>query len=219
MKTETRKVSRRGAAAALVALAALFSVSSPALADKLVVFRNGKAMRVKSATKDGKWLKCEFEDKNYISVPGSTVLAIEEAALGASTGDLRPNQVAAGSGGGYVPGPRGGDAGPPPEAPLSDNQISDDDPSIGVEEEQAYQRQKAMEAQAAAGRRGMTRGIPIAPGQNPGAIQQGLTGIPGGFQPLNQATTPFQNRRLNTRRGVPGDRLRQGSPGQSNQDE
>jgi hypothetical protein len=84
----------------------------------------------------------------------------------------------------------------------------------GVEEEAAYQRQRAMEMQAA-GR----RGVPITPGQPLGAGQQRMQPVvPGGLQPLNQAT-PFPNRRLSPRRGALGERPPQDNPGQSNQDE
>jgi hypothetical protein len=202
----------RGAAAALVALVALVALSvvpSPAMADKLVLFKNGKALRAKTAVKDGIWLKCEIEDKNYISVPASFVLSIEESGLGAAGDSLRPNQVAAGSGGGYVPSPRGGgDAAPPPEVNSADPSVPQDDPeyAAGLEEEQAYQRQRAMEMQAQVNRRG---GAPMTPVQ---------TGLPGGLQPLNQPGTPFQNRRLNQRGGTLGVRPQVNNPAQANQE-
>ena len=179
----------------LIALALVF-IASPLPADTLVLFKNGKAMRVKSVTKDGQWLKCEFEDKNFISVPASGVLRVEEAALGGSGGELRPNQVAAGTGGAYVPPPRGGsDQGPPPEMPP------EEDLAAAIAEEQAAVARQGPPRPGVVGGRGNLpggRGIPIPPGQNPG-IQQG-------FQPLNQAGTPFQNRRLNEQRG--GSRIR-----------
>ena len=160
--------------------------SVPLLADTLVLFKNGKAMRVKSVTKEGKWLKCEFEDKNFISVPAAGVLRVEEAALGGTAGELRPNQVAAGTGGGYVPGPRGGGEPAPQIEPLPEEDTTEGD-------KEDFLRQPAV-----VGRTNF-RGIPIPPGQNPG-IQQGLG-------PLNQPNTPFQNRRLNEQRGLNRSRI------------
>lgn len=66
-------------------------------AEKLVIFKNGKAMRVKSAVHDGRWLKCGFDDKNYISVPASGVLRIEETTAGPDKAKIPANQVAAGT--------------------------------------------------------------------------------------------------------------------------
>lgn len=178
----------------LIAVALVF-VASPLLADTLILFKNGKAMRVKSVTKDGQWLKCEFEDKNFISVPASGVLKLEEAALGGTAGELRPNQVAVGSGGGYVPGPRGGpDSGQATEAPVeADSDTTADDP-------EDYMRADPVAARAeAAGRYNFRGGVPIPPGQNPG-VQQGL-------QQLNQPRTPFANRRLSEQRGSNRNRI------------
>ena len=168
-------------------LLAVVLVASPVYADSLVMFKNGKAMRVKSVTKDGQWLKCEFEDKNFIAVPASGVLKVEAAEPGGTAGELRANQVAAGTGGGYVPPPRDGAI--QNEAPV------EDDPSTGIAEEQAAvaQQPAALIRGSAGDRRNNFRGIPIPPGTNPG-VQQGL-------QPLNQANSPFQSRRLNEQRG------------------
>lgn len=171
----------------LIAVALVF-VASPLFADTLVLFKNGKAMRVKSVTKEGQWLKCEFEDKNFISVPAAGVLRVEEAALGGTAGELRPNQVAVGSGGGYVPGPRGGSE----PAPMIEPPV-EEDPGTTAGDQEDFLRQ-----QTAVGRTNF-RGIPIPPGQNPG-VQQGL-------QQLNQAGTPFQNRRLNEQRGSNRNRI------------
>lgn len=169
-------------------------VGSSLFADTLVLFKNGKAMRVKSATKEGQWLKCEFEDKNFISVPAAGVLKVEEAALGGTAGELRPNQVAVGSGGGYVPGPRGGpDSTPGSEPPV------EEDPATAVADQEDYVRQQAVAGRASVAGRDKFRGVPIPPGQNPG-VQQGL-------QQLNQPGTPFPNRRLNESRGSNRNRI------------
>lgn len=177
----------------LTALAMVFVVS-PLFADTLVMFKNGKAMRVKSATKEGQWLKCEFEDKNFISVPAAGVLKVEEAALGGTAGELRANQVAVGTGGGYVPGPRGGpDAAPASEPPV------EEDPATTAGDQEDFLRQQAVAGRASFAGRDKFRGTPIPPGQNPG-VQQGL-------QQLNQPGTPFPNRRLNESRGSNRNRI------------
>ncbi|HEY3176215.1 MAG TPA: hypothetical protein VGK94_10725 [Candidatus Polarisedimenticolia bacterium] len=211
MKIETRGAPGRGVAAFLIGMAALMSLSSPALADKLVIFKNGKAMRVKSAVPNGKWLKCELDDKNFISVHESTILVIEEAALGGSAGEHRTNQVATGTGGGYVPSAGGGDVGPAPDSPVADLETENEELVRDAVEDQTYQRQKLMEAAAA--RRGNARGSGLRGQnlQNPAAAQQGVGGVPGGFQPLTQPGTLPGNRRLSPRRGAPGDALPQGA--------
>jgi len=94
----------------LGALAAPGLTGGSAWADKLVLFKNGKALRVKAAVPDGKWLKCDFENGNFMSVPAAEVRKVEDAALGGKEGTFRANQVAEGVGTPYSP--------PPPGNPL-----------------------------------------------------------------------------------------------------
>ncbi len=95
---------RRFAFAVLASLSALVLATPDAMADKLVIFKNGKAMRVKSATLESKWLKFDLDGENFIAVRASEVEAMEDVAGGSSEGSLTPNQVADGSGGGaYSP--------------------------------------------------------------------------------------------------------------------
>lgn len=159
---------------------------APARADKLVVFRNGKALRVKAVKEEGRWLRCEFEDKNFLSVPTSVVASIEEAAVGSRDGDLRPNQVAAGSAGSYT-GPRGG--GQVPEPVVSQEIVSIENPDQSSQDEM----QAALAEEAQAVQRGANRGIPGrgrgGVGQQPG---QAVQGNPA-FQPANQGN-PFPGR-------------------------
>jgi len=189
--------------ALLAGLTLLLLSSAPCLADNLVIFKNGKAMRVKGYAKEGKWLKCQFEDKNSISVPLGTVLSIEEVTGNSREGELRPNQMAAGTGAPYSGGAQGpvGDVGVPPEAqPAYDNAQEQADIQAQFAEEEAARRLQQQQASGLATRG--RRGGPVQPGQLlPGqpASQPGQPGFLGGFQPLNQAGTPFQNRGLRQR--------------------
>src|SRR5688572_32364573 len=82
----------------LLTVVAALAAAGSARADKLVIFKNGKALKATSVVKDGLWLKCEFDKGNFISVKASAVESIEEAAVGSNEGELRTNKVAPGSG-------------------------------------------------------------------------------------------------------------------------
>jgi hypothetical protein len=197
-----------------VVVAILFSAvaSGPAWADKLVIFKNGKALRVKSAKQDGKWLKCEFEDKSFISVLNAGVLSVEESVAGSREGELKPNQVASG-GGGFGPGARGGDGGVPSEVPAQGDSSQEDqeEAARAVAEEQAeIQRQnqanQAGQGDPRRGRIGQNRSNPM---------------LPGGLQPLNPqpATLTAPNRQPGrglSRRGMNRGMVTQ-LPGQNQQ--
>jgi len=199
-----------------IIMSGLVLMASPLLADSLVMFRNGKAMRVKSVIKDGDWLKCEFEDKNFISVPAAGVLKIEEAALGSTAGELRANQVAAGTGGGYVPPPR--DAGVPNEPAEEESAPPPPDEDF-LRQQQLQQQQQlgVVGGRGSLANRNGRAGVPIPPGTNPG-VQQGVPQGIQGLQPLNQANSPFHNRRLSEQRGINRNRTAQ-PQNQSAQDE
>jgi hypothetical protein len=88
--------SRAGAAALAAAVVMLFSPGS-AKADKLVIFKNGKALLVKSVEQDGKWVKCSFGGDDSMSVPAASIAEVTEAEIGQNTrGDDAPNQLAQG---------------------------------------------------------------------------------------------------------------------------
>ncbi|HET9481328.1 MAG TPA: hypothetical protein VFP98_06180 [Candidatus Polarisedimenticolia bacterium] len=184
------KLPRFIAGAAAFLIAAVLAGPAPARADKLVIFKNGKSLRVKSAVKDGKWLKCQFEDKNSMSVLADGVLSIEEAALGAREGEFRANQVAVGSG--YTPrsSPVRPGAGGGQPAEISAQESADLAASIA--EEQEARRLNPPNQTGRPGRRGRFGAVPQQP-----PIIQGLT-------PLNQTGTPFQSRqgRSLSNRGV-----------------
>jgi hypothetical protein len=87
----------------IYSLALIFMMGAlPALADKLVLFKNGKVMRVKSVdTKDG-WTRMKIGKKNIMAVRSSYILAVEEAAAAGknSVGSSLPNQATVGGRGG-----------------------------------------------------------------------------------------------------------------------
>lgn len=171
----------------LVLVAILSLTPRAALADKLVVFKNGKAMKVKSISQDGKWVKCEFEEKNYLAVEASRILSVEDVVPGSSAGDLRPNQVIAGSGGGYTPAP-GGYNGLPPDVPSSPDgaQEQAEAQAALAAEQQASQEAQQQSGVIGIGRRGARVGRGVT-----GAAQFGQAGAQQG-----QNGSIFQNRSL-----------------------
>jgi hypothetical protein len=212
---EVTEMLRRIAIMLTITLSILCLTSGPASADKLVLFKNGKAMRVKTVTSDGQWLKCEFEDKNFLSVRASSVLGVEDAVLGSQTGELRPNQVAVGVGGGaFNPGPAGiGAGGPPPEVAQSADEAQDQaDLQAAIAEEQAARNGQPQVQQ------GQQFGVNNGFGRRASRIggqPQANPFQPGGLQPLNQnGSVVFPNRGL-TQRGrttVPGGPIRATQP-------
>ncbi len=192
----------------LGALAATGLTGSSAWADKLVLFKNGKALRVKSAVADGKWLKCDFENGNYMSVPAAEVRKIEDAALGGKEGTFRANQVAEGVGTPYTPPPPGTRFDPAAQT-LGENQPPGSGPAATQEGQEALAQETAeREAQGAfiprrggLGNRFQVNGTGrLTAGTNAvGGVQN------GGLQPLNQVRTPFAGRRGLTQRnqGLP----------------
>jgi hypothetical protein len=174
------------------------AAAGPAHADKLVVFKNGKALKAKSVTKDGIWLKCEFEGNNFISVKSASVESIEEAAVGSNEGDLRFNKVAASSGS-FAPNrpPAYTDEGhQEAQAQAAQQQSQDEEAAMAAAvAEEAEARRQAGTAVGGnvnglrAGQRGSGIGQPNQNGLN----RNNANGF-GQFQPLNQANTPFQGR-------------------------
>jgi len=170
----------------------------PAYADKLVLFKNGKVMRVKTTTQDAKWLKCDFDGGNYISVPLAAVLKVEEATIGGKEGAVRANQVAEGVGTPYTPRPPGTrlDAA---AAALAGAQQQDggnspeDDLAQSLADEAAERQAQGAAVVGAPGRRLGGR-LQVQPNgfNQTGAAVGGIQ--PGGLQPLNQVRTPFAGR-------------------------
>ncbi len=195
---------RRFAFAVLASLCALVLATPDAMADKLVIFKNGKAMRVKSATLENKWLKFDLDGENFIAVRASEVEAMEDVAGGSGEGSLTPNQVAAGSGGGaYAPRPNqpvddgGYQAGEVAAAPVGAGEQTEEPDSP---EDLLLVRQGQSRAGALRGTRGLTQ-----PGQQPLRLPGGLPALtPGAGQP-GTAQQQVINRSL-TNRNLPGNR-------------
>ena len=180
-------------ALAAVTLGAGALLSGEARADKLIFFKNGKALRVKSVKEDGVWLRCVLEDKNVLSVPNSGVQSIAEASTPAREGPT--NQVAVGTGTPYTG--RGGGGGGGGEQP--DYAAAAEAAAAAAEAQEqathaANQEQTGVTA-AGAPRAGFGRnavgGRRGGVGAQPNASNNPM--LPG-FQPMNQAVSPFPNR-------------------------
>ncbi|HKY33504.1 MAG TPA: hypothetical protein VJV23_13300 [Candidatus Polarisedimenticolia bacterium] len=200
------------AVAAMLLLAGWAAAGQPAWAEKLIVFKNGKAMRAKSIVPEGEWLKCEFDDKNYMMIKASLVEGIQEAAVGSRDAELRTNQVAIGSGPtGRAPAqfaPEGLQQHEVLAAQQQQQQEAQDQAELQqaiAEEREAMRRQGQPGPTTALRGRGI--GVPLDQQQQ----QQGV--IPG-LQPLNQVNTPFSSRRgLSPRQGL----LKRGGAAQGEQ--
>jgi hypothetical protein len=156
---------RRFAFALLAPLCALALAAPDAMADKLVIFKNGKAMRVKAATPEGKWLKFDLDGENFIAVRASEVQGMEDVAGGSSEGSMTPNQVAAGSGGGAY-SPRQSqpvdDGGYQAEVAAASAGGGDDSGEAELAEDQLVNQQFVTKAGAFRGTRALTQQGPQA---------------------------------------------------------
>ncbi len=182
---------------AALALLVICPAASILHAEKLVVFKNGKAMRAVSVVEEGPWLKCEFGDGNYAAIPRRSVESIEEAALLPPGAGSAANQL--------VDGPRGAanftpsSPGPEISSPsVGAGRLGRNAPAVGdeggvVDEEEA--RRQALEEEAEALRGG---GGPV---DAFGRRSVPLNNVPiQGLQPLvqpapNQAISPTDGRR------------------------
>ena len=187
-----KRISRLMAIGLVLAAA---GAAGPAHADKLVVFKNGKALKAKSVTKDGAWLKCEFEGTNFISVKASSVDSIEEAAVGSNEGDLRFNKVAASSGS-YTPNrpPAYTDEGhQEAQAQAAQQQAQDEEAAMAAAAAEEAEARRQAGTAVGGGVNGLRAGQrAIGQNQNQNGVNANTV---NGFQPLNQSNTPFQNRR------------------------
>lgn len=114
----------RAATFAVIALVAAAFAAPPALADKLVLFKNGKTIRAKSAKEDDKgWTRLEL-DGGLVGVRTREIAVVQEAISGTGArADAPPNQALGGGGaagggfvsGGYVGADTPAEAPPPPE--------------------------------------------------------------------------------------------------------
>ncbi|HZE89477.1 MAG TPA: hypothetical protein VE404_08020 [Verrucomicrobiae bacterium] len=162
--------SRRIAQIAVLVLIAGSLAAPPVLADKVILFKNGKTIRAKTAKADERgWTRLEF-DGGLIGVKTSEIAIIQDATGGSVTrADAPPNQASGGGGGGggFVSGGYVG-ADTPAEAPppAEDYQPPPPDPS-----------------------QNQYRGNPGLQGNNP--AQRSMGGLPG--TPLGRGFRGVQN--------------------------
>jgi len=113
----------RPRSASALALALLVSLAiTPAFADKVILFKNGKSMKAKSFKEDKGWTRLEVEG-GVVGVRSFEIALVQEAVgAAAAKAEPLPNQAAGGGGAGgpYVGANYGGgdvpaEAPPPPE--------------------------------------------------------------------------------------------------------
>ncbi len=147
-----------------VILAASFVVTSlaaaPAWADKLILFKNGKALRVKSIKVENGWMMAEMGKGGTVGFRSADVFRVDEAT-GEGGGEATPN-VASTEGRGVTR-----DSGAPVRADDSEAEVSS---AVQDRIEQRQQELQEKQAQEAAG-------------QNPPGVVPGLRPL----QPFNPA--------------------------------
>jgi len=114
----------------LAASAALLLTGSPSLADKMVLFKNGKVMRVQDVESKEGWTTLKLGKDGAMGVRNDQILGVEEAGDGKSgKDDPLPNQASVGGRGG--PGGGGGVAAnnyqPEPPPPPEIQESGEDD--------------------------------------------------------------------------------------------
>jgi hypothetical protein len=109
--------------AVLLAIVA-FLAGSEVRAEKLVVFKNGKAIRVKTVSQERGWARLELEGGAVLGVRSSQISVVDDAG-NSTVGklDAVQNQASVGGAGGYVPPAYNA---PPPD--NSDNGGNDEQP-------------------------------------------------------------------------------------------
>ena len=95
MSKTRRGTAGTAALAAAVAITILLS-PGPAMADKLVIFKNGKALLASTAEEDGQWLKVSFGGDDWMSVPVTSIAEVIDAALAPGARAAAPNQLVEG---------------------------------------------------------------------------------------------------------------------------
>ena len=170
--------------------ASVLLMATAAHADKLVVFKNGKAMKIKNVTEDGQWLRLEFDDDNFMAVPRSGIETILEAAPGSANAAPAANQLVPGSrGAANIPrsGSRGGGGGSARPGRLNNQRRGGAIAGRSSAESREAIRKALEEEQQLmknpAGRRGLASQQPLPPGFKPLDTNQ-----------PNQPRTPFGRR-------------------------
>lgn len=119
----------RRLAAPVCALAISIGAAGPALADKLIVFKNGRTMRAKVVNEEKGWTRLELDGGNVVGFRTALVLSIEETSGSPAKIEL-PNLAAAGGGGGaaYASGSSPAYASRTADAQLEEPQAAADEP-------------------------------------------------------------------------------------------
>jgi len=112
----------------LAAASALALASSPSLADKMVLFKNGKVMRVESTESKNGWTTLKLSKDGAMGVRDDQILGIQEAGEGKRAADEPlPNQTSVGGGGagGAIGAGRFNNNEPPPPPPEVEEPADD----------------------------------------------------------------------------------------------
>jgi hypothetical protein len=158
-----------------------FLAAGEAVADKLVVFHNGRTLRVKELRQDGEWSYLELGERSEIGVPENLIAAVID--IEGSDSDPLPNvQEAASSESSASPG---GAAPPRPTRIVGGRrQRPDRDPGMVVQEDPAPEDE---DAQARAAR---ARSEALARAANRAARGRGEAPRPTGLQTLEEDLSP-----------------------------
>lgn len=168
---------------ALLPLLVVTLAAGPALADKLVVFKNGKVLRAQGVTSEGQWTYADLGKGATVGVRTADILRIEESAGGGKKTEgynmaATDNRGVSRSGGG-----------------RADRRSSTDIDRSASVQERIEQRQRELEQQresqqnADRGRSGNLRGAPAG---------------------MRQVTQPFNQRSSRTPSGLRRSRLGSG---------
>jgi len=123
MTIHHRAPGRRRLVKALALVAFVLLAVSPVLADKLILFKNGKSMKAKSVKEDKGWTRLELEG-GVVGVRSLEIALVQEAIGAAATkADPLPNQATGGGGapGGYVGASYGGGEAPAEAPPAQED--------------------------------------------------------------------------------------------------
>ncbi len=179
-----KRLDRRIIAGAWVLPILLLLGTAPGRADKLVVFKNGKALLVQTVETQDQWLKLGFDRDNFLSVPAASVTAVEETETATARAiSSSPNQL--------LPGERNARAASSPgdslaaqEARAIPDRNAAADPDAAAAQREALEAERAEAAGTVARPRGFRGGQTADPTQNPL--------LPGGLRPFNPNAAQHQ---------------------------
>jgi hypothetical protein len=186
---------RLAAVAMVLALAA-----GSAMADKLIIFKNGKVLRVKSVTEEQGWTLAEIGEGNTVGVRTTQIAMVQEAAGDSGKSAPLPNQASVDNRGVN----RGGGANQSARRSEGDGGASQStrrSAGVGGRNSARGGRRADDLRKGAAQSRSTQRG-------RANAAQSGATGL-SSLQPLNQQPQGrgFRNSRSTGNRRAPGTRI------------